>query len=203
LKERFDARVYVYDPAFCPEETQILRTLCLDVIETNEEGKRVIQDKTTLVYMPHCSRQLTNNFLYANWGNRLSNCILFTNSFSEIIDRCLHKDILDTAGYILRIQPYVTEIPLDNSFIYEEVFNDLTLHIFTQNDLLKVPSDFWNFREEPQYLTDKIEFITAARECMIHFQHIVILFFLCIDDTRHDFCNSCMTNGSTCFQSNI
>jgi len=113
--------------------------------------------------MPHCSRQLTNNFLYANWGYGLSNCILFTNSFAEIIDHCLHRDILDTAGYILRIQPYVTEIPLDNFFVHEEVFNDLTLHIFTQKDLLKAPSDFWNFREEPRYLTDEIEFITAVQ----------------------------------------
>ncbi|XP_011350015.1 SRR1-like protein isoform X2 [Ooceraea biroi] len=166
LKERYDARVYVYDPAFCSKETQILRTLHLEIVETNEEGKRIVKtqrDKTTLVYMPHCSRQLTNNFLYANWGSGLSNCILLTNSFSKIVDSCLHRDIANTAGYILRIQPYVTEIQLENSFVYEEVFNDLNVHIFTKEDLLKAPSDFWNFREEPRYLTDEVEFVAAAR----------------------------------------
>lgn len=165
LKAQYDARVYIYDPVFCPEEVQVLRTLGLEIIETNEEGKRVIQDKiTTLIYMPHCSRQLMNNFLYANWGDRLSNCILLANSFSEIIDNCLHRNILDTAGYILRIQPYVTEIQLENSFVYEEVFSDLSIHIFTKQDLLKVPSDFWDSNEEPQYLTNKVEFITNTTQ---------------------------------------
>lgn len=140
----------------------MLRALGLEIIETNEEGKRIIQNETTLVYMPHCSRQLTNNFLYANWGDGLSNCILLANSFSGIIDNCLSRDILDSVSYILRIRPYVTEIQLENSFVHEEVFNDLNIHIFTKQDLLKVPSDFWNSREEPEYLTDEVEFVTAT-----------------------------------------
>jgi len=165
LKARYEpARVHVYDPAFRSEEVQILRTLGLEIIETNEEGKRVVQrDSTTLVYMPHCSRQLTNNFLYANWSDGLSGCILIANSFSGIIDNCLHRDVLNTAGYILRIRPYVTEIRLENSFVYEEVFNDLNIHIFTRQDLLKVPADFWSSKEEPQYLTKDVEFVTAAQ----------------------------------------
>ncbi|EFN69759.1 SRR1-like protein [Camponotus floridanus] len=113
--------------------------------------------------MPHCSRQLTNNFLYANWGEGLSNCILLANSFSGIVDSCLHRDALNMAGYILRIRPYVTEIQLENSFEYEEVFNDLSIHIFTKQDLLKTPADFWNSREEPQYLKKDVEFIATAR----------------------------------------
>lgn len=163
LKRRYDARVYAYDPAFCPEEIRALRALGLEIIETNEEGKRVVRDEaTTLVYMPHCSRQLTNNFLYANWGCGLSNCILLANSFAGIIDNCLRRDISDTAGYTLRIRPYVTEIPLENSFVHQEVFNDLSIHIFAKRDLLKVPPDFWNSREEPRYSTDEVEFIRAT-----------------------------------------
>ncbi|XP_070153630.1 SRR1-like protein [Polyergus mexicanus] len=165
LKARYaNARVHVYDPAFCPEEVQVLRALDLEIIEANEEGKRIIhRDKTTLVYMPHCSRQLTNNFLYANWGVGLSNCVLLANSFSGIVDNCLSRDALNMAGYILRIRPYVTEIQLENSFAHEEAFNDLSIHIFIKQDLLKTPADFWNSREEPQYLTDDVEFIAAAR----------------------------------------
>jgi len=151
----------VYDPAFCREEVQLLRALGLEVIDTNEEGKRVIhRDKITLVYMPHCARQLINNFLYANWGDGLSNCILLTNSFAEIINNCLYEDAFNTVTYIQRIQPYVTEIKLRYSFIYDDVFNNTSIHIFTKQDLLKVPADFWNSREEPQY-TKYIEFITA------------------------------------------
>ena len=165
LKARYEPiRVHIYDPAFHPEEVQTLRTLGLEIIETNEEGKRVVQrDRTTLVYMPHCSRQLTNNFLYANWSDGLSSCILLANSLSDIVDNSLHKDVLNTAGYILRIRPYVTEIRLENSFVYEEVFNDLNIHIFPRQNLLKVPADFWNSKEEPQYLMKDVEFVTAVQ----------------------------------------
>lgn len=165
LKARYEpARVHVYDPTFRSQEVRILRALGLEIIETNEEGKRVIQrDKTTLVFMPHCSRQLTNNFLYANWGDELSGCILLANSFSMTVNNSLHRDILNSAGYILRILPYVTEIRLENSFVYEEVFSNLNIHIFTKQDLLKVPADFWSFKEEPRYLTKDVEFVTAAQ----------------------------------------
>jgi len=47
--------------------------------------------------------------------------------------------------------------------VYEEVFNDLNIHIFTRQDLLKVPADFWSSKEEPQYLTKDVEFVTAAQ----------------------------------------
>ncbi|XP_014475233.1 PREDICTED: SRR1-like protein [Dinoponera quadriceps] len=165
LKERYGARVYAYDPAFCPEEVRALGALGIEIIETNEEGKRVVRaETTTLVYMPHCSRQLTNNFLYANWGNRLSNCVLLANSFSGIIDDHLHGDVSDTTGYILRIRPYVTETRLENSFSYGEVFNDLSIHIFPERDLLRVPPDFWDSREEPRYSTDEVEFIRATTQ---------------------------------------
>lgn len=156
--------MHVYDPAFRPEEVQTLRALGLEVIGTNEEGKRLVQrDRTTLVFMPHCSRQLTNNFLYANWGDGLSDCILLSNSLSDTVDNCLLRDVSNTAGYILRIRPYVTEFRLENSFAYEEVFNDLNVHIFTKQDLLKVPAGFWSYKEEPQYLTKDVEFVTASQ----------------------------------------
>ncbi|XP_036146211.1 SRR1-like protein isoform X2 [Monomorium pharaonis] len=166
LKARYEpARVHVYDPEFRPHEMRALRALGLEVTETNEEGKRAVQrDKTTLVFMPHCSRQLTNNFLYANWGcDELSGCILFTNSLSRTVNDSLHRDVLNSAGYMLRILPYVTEIQLENSFVYEEVFSDLNIHIFTKQDLLKAPADFWSSKEEPRYSTKDVEFVTAAR----------------------------------------
>lgn len=170
LKVRYsNARVHVYDPAFRPEEKQILRDLGLEIIERNEEGKRVLhRDRTTLVFMPHCPRELMNNFLYANWGERLSNCILLSNSFSKIIDdvNCLREEtLIRLVNYIYRIQPCVTEIQLDNLITdehgcsYQYAFNSMSIHIFPKKDLLKVPTDFWNCREEPQYLNCKGEMI--------------------------------------------
>lgn len=157
--------VYVYDPVFCHEEIRILRYLGLQIIERNEEGKRVVQNKTTLVFMPHCSYELTNNFLYANWGNGLNNCILLANSFEEVTQGFMTSHLrkyMEEVHYLLDIAPYVTEIKLENSFEYSFVFNTLSIHIFSKENLLKVPTDFWKNREEPQYSYVNGDFIEVS-----------------------------------------
>ena len=76
VKILFSSTVYIYDPLFTENEIKCLISFELNVIPKNEEGKRIIRDCPTLVFMPHCSKQLTNNFLYANWSNKINNCIL-------------------------------------------------------------------------------------------------------------------------------
>ncbi|XP_029156094.1 SRR1-like protein isoform X2 [Nylanderia fulva] len=163
LKARYsDACVHVYDPAFSSKEKEILRYLSLKIIEKNEEGKRILhQDRTTLVFMPHCPRELMNNYLYANWGEGLSNCILLGNSISNLKEDCWNKDTLRRSNYVYRIQPYILEIKFDFlTHEYEYVFNDQSIHIFPKENFLQVPPNFWNCREEPQYLkNDETELI--------------------------------------------
>ncbi|KAG7201019.1 hypothetical protein KM043_003371 [Ampulex compressa] len=82
LKTQYGCPVHVYDPSFLTKEVEVLRGMGFEIIGKNEEGKRIIGDGTTLMYMPHCPTQLTNNFLYANWGKQLSHCVIMANSFS-------------------------------------------------------------------------------------------------------------------------
>ncbi|XP_043247858.1 uncharacterized protein LOC122394788 isoform X2 [Colletes gigas] len=69
----------------------------------------------------------------------------------------------EPVDYILRIQPYVTETVLRNNFMYEDVFNDLNIHIFLKHNIDMVPRNFWNEREEPCYRGATFDYFTAKQ----------------------------------------
>ncbi|XP_043519656.1 SRR1-like protein isoform X1 [Frieseomelitta varia] len=161
LKKHYNSQIHIYDPVFSSEEIKFLKWLDFNVITINEEGKHVIRNNITLVYMPHCSIHLINNFLYANWCKNLNKCILLTNSFSVVTDSLKKTNRFSPIDYIIRIQPYVTEITLRNNFIYKEVFNDLSIHTFFEHDINKIPENFWNIREKPCYQHAEIDYLTA------------------------------------------
>lgn len=161
LKDHFSASVSVFDPVFYNTEIEILTDLGCEVITVNEEGKhKTSPDRVTLVYLPHCPKQLTNNFLWTNWGPELKNCIIFSNSFSKIVESQPERILNISAGYILNIIPYTEELSVDNSFRYKDIFNDTAIHIFPQKKLNFVTQGFWNSCDEPKYSADETEFIT-------------------------------------------
>lgn len=161
LKDHFSASVSVFDPVFYNTEIEILRELGCEVITVNEEGKHKLSPHiVTLVYLPHCPKQLTNNFLWTNWGPELKNCIIFSNSFSKIVESQPKRILNTSAGYILNIIPHTNELSINNSFKYKDIFNDLALHIFPHEKLSSVSQVFWNVCEEPKYNADETEFIT-------------------------------------------
>ncbi|XP_058804155.1 SRR1-like protein isoform X2 [Phymastichus coffea] len=104
IKTVYSCNVLIYDPLFSKNEIDSLKHLNLIVIENNEEGKHIVGDHPALVFMPHCSKQLTNNFLYANWSPLIHNCILLGNSWSEI--ECHTTDALlkQTAYHIYKLK---------------------------------------------------------------------------------------------------
>lgn len=161
LKDHFSASVCVFDPVFYNAEIEVLRELGCEVITVNEEGKhKLCRDIVTLVYLPHCPKQLTNNFLWTNWGPELKNCVIFSNSFSKIFESQPKRILNTSARYILSIIPYTTELDISNSFRYKDIFNDIAIHIFPQEKLNSVSQVFWNVHEEPKYSADETEFIT-------------------------------------------
>ncbi|XP_069677883.1 SRR1-like protein isoform X2 [Periplaneta americana] len=160
LKEHFSTSVLIYDPIFNDTEIDVLKELGCQVITINEEGKHKIQSHHfTLLYLPHCPKQLINNFLWTNWGPELQNCIIFSNSFSRIIESQPKRFLTESAGYILNIFPYTEELEIDNCFRYNDIFNDTAIHIFPQKKLNSVPQNFWDLCEEPKYCEDDTEFI--------------------------------------------
>lgn len=160
LKELYNVDIYVYDPIFSEHDIGLLNHFNINILEENSEGKyKIKNEKTTLFYLPHCAKQLTNNLLWANWGLHLNYCIIVSNSFNRIVENSSIKTLIESAEYISKITPYVHELAIINSFKYYEVFNDTSIHVFPRLNLIY--PDFWENRPEPKYLDEDIEFITS------------------------------------------
>ena len=83
-------KVRIFDPHFTESEVRFLRlklgySLASNSAEDNLEGRHTV-DGRTLVFLPHCPKQLTNNLLFANWcPEKLDNLTLFSNSLEGIL----------------------------------------------------------------------------------------------------------------------
>ncbi|XP_032516338.2 SRR1-like protein isoform X1 [Danaus plexippus] len=162
LKQKFNPHdVFVHDPIFYTNECTLLNKLSLSVIVENTEGNYIISKKgVTLAYFPHCPKQLTNNFLWSNWGLNLDHCILICNSFSSLIDNQPSRVLKQIVPCITKIHPLSLEVTLENSFVYKDIFNDTSIHYFPKEKLESVPSNFWIANDKPDYKNIE-EFITS------------------------------------------
>lgn len=155
------SKVLVHDPIFSRSECSILKKLNLEVIEENCEGNYTTSDNcVTLAYFPHCPKQLTNNFLWCNWGVKLHNCLLICNSFTTLIDNNPNRIISESVPFIYKIYPYTKEIIVQNNFKFTDIFNDTALHHFPVENLSKLDIDFWHKGSKPTYENTE-EFITS------------------------------------------
>ncbi|RZB38640.1 SRR1-like protein, partial [Asbolus verrucosus] len=158
LKDHYNVgRIKVYDPVFTETDRSILESFQCDILKENFEGKYRVPDKTTTIfYMPHCPKQLSNNLLWANWGVNLNYCILIANSFNTIVDNTIRRILNKNASYILNIIPHVVELAVINTFKFYEIFNDTAIHIFPWNKLKLLSDDFWSLNSEPNYSDEDI-----------------------------------------------
>jgi len=156
------SEVNISDPIFHKEEIDILKKLNLSVVEKNNEC--LLQcSKKTLVFLPHCPKQLTNNLLYSNWDmDGLENLFLMCNSFSGIVERSSKTMLMKNANLIQLCleNNLVEEKPLLNNFKYDDVFNDTSLHTFTGSELLE--RDFWKV-SKPVYDPLDTEFLRTIK----------------------------------------
>lgn len=74
----------VSDPILRPTDKRILKALDIKVNEENVKGK-LICDKNTLLFMPHCPYRLYSNVLWANWGEHLGNVTILGNRSIDAI----------------------------------------------------------------------------------------------------------------------
>ncbi|KAB0802350.1 hypothetical protein PPYR_04536 [Photinus pyralis] len=160
IKDLYNAKVVAYDPIFTDNDSEILKSLGISVLHGNIEGKYKLSEKSaTLFYLPHCPKQLTNNLLWANWGMVLNYCVIISNSFTNVIESNSKRHIEKNADYILNISPFVTELPIINSFKYYDIFNDLAIHIFALENLSLISQDLWQYHIEPVYTDEDLEFV--------------------------------------------
>jgi hypothetical protein len=131
-------RTLAYDPAFSPCDLILMQSLGIEVIEENEECKRLAR-APTLFYMPHCEHHLYESLVVYNLSQGLlSNVAILGNSFSrygESLNGSKPRRIMDLVA-----QGCVNEldVPCDppkrtrdiEPHYPEGAFNNMSLHYF-------------------------------------------------------------------------
>lgn len=161
LKEKYQlSGIKFFDPIFTKEEQEILEKLNFEVLTENKEGKYSAKS-STLFFLPHCPKQITNNLLWINWvPENIKNLTLICNSFKTIIESTPERFLKLNANYIIDINTYTEEYQLNNCFKFTDIFNDTSIHTFPIDKLNKAPESFWKNTTEPKYLEEDKEIIT-------------------------------------------
>jgi hypothetical protein len=148
-KQQGLVRMLFFEPLMTELERTILEDgLCVDIIESNERGKRRANGNgnRTLFYMPHCPMRLYSNVLWANWGDSLWNgrVVIFGNNFHGYDDRILSaEERTDPTNAVLKIIPHLNTEPINGLMSkpssgvesdllvkMENAFNDCIVMIF-------------------------------------------------------------------------
>lgn len=160
IKDLLDFRsIEFHEPILTQSEVNILKTLNCLVSAKNVEGKVAIEG-VTLIYAPHCPKQLINNLLWKNWNtDALKDLIYIGNSFCNLLSSTPSRFLSVDAGFIVKLQPHCEEIDLTNDFKFTDIFNDTSVHQFPDIDVLS--KEFWSqATDEPVYESDNLELIT-------------------------------------------
>jgi len=164
LVEGLCGTCYAYDPVLTPTERSLIQTYGISVLERNEECKRRAVKKKSLFLMLHCSKSMYNNLLWSNWGvENLVNVCVIGNCFSSYEGRIVARELEATSRYLAHIIPHTTEHKVNNSFRFDDIFNDTAVHTFHSSRLKLVPHELWLNCDEPQTDTSDVEIISKEQ----------------------------------------
>jgi len=141
-------KVQIYDPVFSDQDVQSLSELGLRVTTINYEARYSIE-VPTLVYMPHCDRELYENLIRKNWTrDNLLNIVLLGNRLIEYSDILPERKIKIESPCLFRLSAHLAALPLPVCAHDPNAFNNTAIQYVTA---LPPPEDqFWelpNLRE--------------------------------------------------------
>lgn len=160
LQSKYELKeVIVSDPIFSVDEHEILNSLPGFQVDAENREAKIVLSPQTLVYLPHCPKQLTNNLLWSNWSReQLSEIFILSNSFERILSHLPQRIVRQEANFIALSAEFVREISIENCFKFPDIFNDSALHFFES-----LPSSDWtHWKEiefEPTYLPEDLEYV--------------------------------------------
>ena len=127
----------------------------MNVITENLECFVPCQEPS-LIILPHCPKQLTNNLLFSNWKPSLiENILVISNSMTNISES-VRKSHVKLVSAVVE-HNILEEKKLSNSFKFSDIFNDLSLHSFKVRD--NIDKEMWQM-PRPVYDDVDIEFIS-------------------------------------------
>ncbi|XP_042211799.1 SRR1-like protein [Homarus americanus] len=164
LRNYFNVEAELYDPLFTSVDTRVLQKFNFHVLSNNEEGKRSVKG-VTLFFMPHCGKELYNNLLWANWNPvSLPLCIIIGNSFSSMVQNTLSRILKQQYKFIYLAESLFKEYPLEALVGYDDIFNDMSLHIIPEDLTDKQNDNLWCDKDEPKYVECGVEIVLVKAE---------------------------------------
>lgn len=161
--EKLQIKCYVYDPILVQKEMDLLQSFNINVIDKNEECKR-LACIATMFFMLHCGKAMYNNLLWRNWSKQhLEKVYIIGNDFSSYEERLPARVFLETGKYIKQVLPYTLKNKIENCFVHDDIFNDTALHTFPENLLLQVSEKLWSENSEPTPIPDDVEIIRNTK----------------------------------------
>ncbi|XP_055381289.1 SRR1-like protein isoform X2 [Condylostylus longicornis] len=162
LIKKFDIRdVEFYDPVLTEHEKIFLTSKNIKITPENYEGFYSI-DSSTLVCLPHCPVELTNNILWQNWSpNSLSKIVLLCNSIDEVLAKN-SETANENYKELKKISSCIKEFPLENNYCFRDIFNNMAFHLFDMQSEKLSSEGFWVKESKP--LVSSAEMITNDLE---------------------------------------
>ena len=150
------SKTFISDPIFYKDEEDLLSEIYgLNVITENLECFVPCQEPS-LIILPHCPKQLTNNLLFSNWKpNLLENILVISNSMTNISESVGNSHVKFVSAVVEN--NILKERKLSNSFKFGDIFNDLSLHSFEVPD--NIDKEIWQM-PRPVYNEADVEFIS-------------------------------------------
>ncbi|KAL0089452.1 SRR1-domain-containing protein [Phycomyces blakesleeanus] len=141
---KIPGKMYIYDPVMTDLDKKVCNEQEIEIIEENEEGKRVVT-KPTLFYMPHCGRGLYSNTLSVNWNQEnLQNITLIGNRFDMYVGSQLDRDLKRECPYLIPAVEIIETISFPKEFDNNQIFNDLSIQKFINTKMSAKDKKFWD-----------------------------------------------------------
>ncbi|KIM80814.1 hypothetical protein PILCRDRAFT_518728 [Piloderma croceum F 1598] len=144
-------KVSIYDPVFTEDDVKLLRDLQFNCLTDDKQAKYPLLNPT-LLFMPHCDRNLYENVLRANWTQeRLQNMLLIANCFSEYVDNIPSHKLTVESPCLTRIAPYLESRDLPALISPATAFNNTSIQLVKREALagLDQKASFWQLPELP------------------------------------------------------
>jgi len=131
-------KIYLYDPIWTKEENNFLQNnnsyLKYEILIENNQAYQTI-NRSSLIYIPFCSKPIHNNLLYSNWNKeKLKDILFFGNSFEKFSNEIQFDS--KKFFYIYQSTSFLTEISLP---IFESCINAFNEQVFTSFDRTDIP----------------------------------------------------------------
>ncbi|WFD35814.1 hypothetical protein MCUN1_002682 [Malassezia cuniculi] len=134
--------VTVYDPLFTPQDAAVLTKLDMSLPASNNCGSYTL-DEPTIVYMPHCPKELYDALLRSNWSGSLATHTVIGNDFDDYA-----AGDLSTCPCIKRILPYVQRCRLPALDTAAPGSLDATVHTFFGDEWpQQEPQSGWSYKQ--------------------------------------------------------